>query len=87
MYAGNFGSNTTSGATVINKERSDYFKNIILSQYGDTEYAEIIRNPNYAADKANRKTELELFYEETYRKYLNGTSRFTISKKHSVATV
>lgn len=81
LYAGNFGSNTTSGATVINKERSDYFKNIILSQYGDTEYAEIIRNPNYAADKANRKTELELFYEETYRKYLNGEYQAVIQRK------
>ncbi|MFZ7115964.1 MAG: tetratricopeptide repeat protein [Bacteroidota bacterium] len=81
IYAGSFGSNSVSGATAINKERSEYFKNIILSQYGDTEYAEIIRNPNYALEKANRKTELELFYEETYRKYLNGEYQAVIQRK------
>lgn len=59
-------------AQMGNQERSDYYKNSILNQHGDTEYAEIIRNPNYAAEQANKKSALDIFYEETYRKYLNG---------------
>lgn len=68
-------------AKMGNTVRSDYYKNIILNQYGDTEYAEIIRNPNYGTEKANRKSNLELFYEETYRKYLNGEYAAVISRK------
>lgn len=61
--------------------QSDHYKNIILNEHGDTEYAEIIRNPNYAYEKANTKTKLELFYEETYRKYLNGEYLAVIQRK------
>jgi tetratricopeptide (TPR) repeat protein len=68
-------------STLGNQSKSDYYKNIILNQFGDTEYAEIIRNPNYVLEKANRKTELELFYEETYRKYLNGEYYDVIARK------
>ena len=68
-------------ATLGNTERSEYYKNIILTKHGDTEYAEIIRNPNYAIEKANQKSNLDIFYEETYRKYLNGEYASVISRK------
>lgn len=68
-------------ATIGNSQRSEYYKNIILTQYGQSEYAEIIRNPNYAIEKANKKSDLELFYEETYRKYLNGEYQAVIQRK------
>ena len=68
-------------ATLGNTAKSDYYKNIILNEHGDTEYAEIIRNPNYAIEKANQKSNLDLFYEETYRKYLNGEYASVISRK------
>ncbi len=64
-----------------NTTKADYYKNIILNEHGDTEYAEIIRNPNYAIDKANQKSNLDVFYEETYRKYLNGEYASVISRK------
>jgi tetratricopeptide (TPR) repeat protein len=60
---------------------SEKYKNIILSRFSDTEYAEIIRNPNYFDDKAKRKSTLELFYEETYRKFLNGEYAAVIQRK------
>ena len=68
-------------ATLGNTERSEYYKNIILNEHGDTEYAEIIRNPNYAIEKANQKSNLDIFYEETYRKYLNGEYVAVIKRK------
>jgi tetratricopeptide (TPR) repeat protein len=64
-----------------NNTKSDYYKNIILTQHGDSEYAQIIRNPNYAAELAGRKSNLEIYYEETYRKYLNGEYASVIQRK------
>jgi hypothetical protein len=55
-----------------NTQKSEYYKNILLTKYPDSEYSQIIKNPNYYADKNAAKSKLELFYEETYHKYLNG---------------
>ena len=74
-------------AQLGNPTKSEYYKNIILNQYGDTEYAEIIRNPNYGQDMATRKSQLELFYEETYRKYLNGEYTAVIQRRSQAETM
>jgi tetratricopeptide (TPR) repeat protein len=63
------------------KEKSDHYKNIILNEHGESEYAAIIRNPNYAAEMAGKKSNLDLYYEETYRKYLNGEYASVIQRK------
>ena len=68
-------------AQLGNSQKSEYYKNIILTKHGDTEYAEIIRNPNYAAERASKKSNLEIFYEDTYRKYLNGEYSDVIKRK------
>ncbi len=64
-----------------NSAKANYYRNIILNEHSDSEYAEIIRNPNYAAEKASRKSNLEIFYEETYRKFLNGEYADVIARK------
>ncbi len=64
-----------------NTAKADVFKNLILTKYPETEYAEIIRNPNYAQDLAGKKSNLELFYEETYHKYLNGEYSTVMQRK------
>jgi len=55
-----------------NVPRADYYKNILLTDYPDTEYAKIIRSPNYAKDAMVSKNQIEKFYSETYQYYLNG---------------
>ncbi len=67
-------------AALNNPVKSDYYKNIILNKYSDTEYAEIIRNPN-PDSKSTKKSSLEVFYEDTYRKYLNGEYVSVIQRK------
>ena len=64
-----------------NSARADVYKNLILTKYPDTEYAEIIRNPNYAKDLVGKKSNLELFYEETYHKYLNAEYATVMQRK------
>ncbi|MCX6290708.1 MAG: tetratricopeptide repeat protein [Bacteroidetes bacterium] len=68
-------------AALSEKSKADHYKNIILTEHGDSEYAEILRNPNYAAEMAGRKSNLEIYYEETYRKFLNAEYASVIQRK------
>lgn len=52
-----------------NKTKSDYYKNLILNNYPDTEYAKIITNPDFAKDIVANKSQVEKFYTETYQLY------------------
>jgi tetratricopeptide (TPR) repeat protein len=63
------------------KEKADYYKNLILTQFPDSEYARIITNPNYYKD-AQRKTAIaQVFYENTYKAYVNGQYQDVIERK------
>lgn len=46
-------------------------KNIILNQYSKSEYADIIRNPEYNNLKQASKNKEELYYEETFTLFTN----------------
>jgi tetratricopeptide (TPR) repeat protein len=47
-------------------------KNLILSKYPDSDFAQILRNPMYNAEKSNRLQKIEAYYEETYLAYTDG---------------
>ena len=55
-----------------NQSQADYYKNKILNEYPNSEYAQIIKNPKYIADKNAQKGEVELFYTDTYNDYSIG---------------
>lgn len=55
-----------------NTVKSDYYKNLLLKDYPESDYAAIIRNPGYAADIAASKSQVENFYSETYQMYGSG---------------
>jgi len=55
-----------------NNSKADYYKNILLNDYPDTEYAKIIKNPDYAKDIAASKSEVENFYAQTFALYGEG---------------
>jgi tetratricopeptide (TPR) repeat protein len=59
-------------------EKSDYYKNLILEQYPNTNYARIIQNPDYYKEVAEKQKESENFYISVYEAY---------SKKNYEATV
>ncbi len=52
-----------------NVGKAEYYKNLILTNYADTEFAKIIKNPDYAKDIAASKSQVEKFYTETYELY------------------
>lgn len=52
-----------------NKPRADYYRNLIISQYPDSEYANILQNPNYLKDLEEFKGRAAVFYGETFAAY------------------
>ncbi len=55
--------------SINNQSKSDFYKNKLLNEYPNSEYAQIIKNPKYMADKNAQKGEVELFYTNTYESY------------------
>ncbi len=55
-----------------NTDKSNYYKNILLNDYPDSEYAKIIKSPQYAKDVMASKSKVEKFYAETYQLYSEG---------------
>jgi tetratricopeptide (TPR) repeat protein len=55
-----------------NEPKADYYKNKILGEYPDSQFALLIKNPNYAEELVTQKGEAEGFYTETYNSYRAG---------------
>jgi tetratricopeptide (TPR) repeat protein len=52
-----------------NTEKANTYKNLILHDFANTEYAKIIGNPEYAKEASAKKSEVEKFYTQTYQLY------------------
>lgn len=55
--------------TLGNNEKADYYKNLLVTKYPDTEYAKIILNPDYNKEKAASLSEAEKMYVNAYDLY------------------
>ncbi len=47
-------------------------KNLILSKYPNSDFAELVKNPLYSSEKTNRLSKIEAYYEVTYTAYSEG---------------
>ncbi len=72
---------------IKNQERADYYKNLILSKYPDSEFARLINNPNYVADKENTDKSLNTYYESTYTAYVGKQYQEVINRKFASDTL
>lgn len=52
-----------------NQPKADYYKEKILNEFPDSEFALLIKNPNYAEERNSQKSEVESFYLEVYQSY------------------
>lgn len=59
---------------------SNFYKNKILTQYPESEYAMMIKNPDYLNEIKNNNTLAERLYKTTYESYANNEFRATIEK-------
>ena len=64
-----------------NEEKSNYYKNLILDNYPDSEYANIITNPNYFKDQQRKVAIQKVFYANTFRAYLNKQYEDVLERK------
>ncbi len=54
-----------------NTAKTEEYKTKILTKYPDSDYAQIIQNPNYGDVLAAKKEGIEKLYEEIYQQYKN----------------
>jgi hypothetical protein len=54
------------------------YSDIILNQYGETDYAQLIRDPEYNKDVLARKNRASSLYEETYNAFQRGQYRMVL---------
>lgn len=64
---------------VDNATQSEFYKQKLLSDYPDSEYAKIIGNPAYLEEALASKSEVEMLYEEAYQAYEEGNYQRVIA--------
>lgn len=63
-----------------NTAKADYYKNIIFSKFPDSDYAKVIKDPNYKKELMARKNRASILYTEIYNAYKNGQYSDVIRK-------
>ena len=61
--------------------KANYYKDFILNNYPESDYARLILNPDFFKDMKRKSEVLEVFYENTYRAYLNRQYDQVIERK------
>ncbi len=69
------------------KQKSDYYRNIITSQYPQSNYAQYLVNPNFFIEMQARTDSLNRLYSETFRNYKAGNYRNVISLTAKMKTL
>ena len=54
------------------QEKSDYYKNLIMSTYPESDYAKLLLNPDYFKELEKKHNFLSDLYEKTYKAYEKG---------------
>ncbi len=67
-----------------NTPKANYYKNLIMTKYPDSDYAMIINDPNYYIKLQERANRLSVFYKETYLAYGSGNYPAVIRNADSV---
>ncbi len=70
-----------------NQVKAEYYKNKILNEFPDSEFALLIKDPGYAQERSGQISEIEKFYGETFDLYRaeNYNDAYNKSKEGIVA--
>ncbi|MBL4658174.1 MAG: tetratricopeptide repeat protein [Flavobacteriales bacterium] len=60
--------------------KSNYYKNAILKEFPDTDYAKLINNPNYIKQLEAKQNKIETYYSNTYRAFKMNQFGIVISR-------
>lgn len=69
-----------------NQEQSDYYKNKLLTDYPNSEYVKLIKNPKYAEERNAQRGEVEKFYESTFDFYAAGNYEQSLAQANEAFT-
>ncbi len=64
--------------------RANYYKDILLRDHEESEYARLITNPNYYQENLKKTAILQVYYENTYRAFKNRQYQDVINRKRNV---
>jgi hypothetical protein len=62
-----------------NKKQSDYYRNLIISNFPESKFAQYLLNPNFFIEMEARLDSLNSLYQETFRNYKAGRYRNVIA--------
>jgi len=65
-------------------QKSNQYRDIIISRFPDSKYAQYLENPNFFVEMEARKDSLNRLYEETFKSYRNGNYRNVITLASAV---
>lgn len=68
---------------INNTSRANYYKNLIIKEFFNSDYAKILSNPNYLKTIASQKGEAEQAYEFAYSAFLNAQYTSVVSSSDS----
>jgi tetratricopeptide (TPR) repeat protein len=66
------------------QQKSDYYRNLIISKFPESKYAQYLVNPNFFVELEARTDSLNRMYEETFRNYRLGNYRNVITLANSM---
>jgi len=61
-----------------NTARANEYKNMIIRQFPESEYAAILADPDYLSKKESEKLKIQALYEDTYTAYINRQHRMVL---------
>jgi len=70
----------SSNKSLNNEERANYYKNLIISKFPDSEFAKILSDPDYWTKVAAQKSVGEDYYEGTYLTFQSGNHQKVVSR-------
>jgi len=68
---------------IKDEEKSNYYKDILVNNHPESEFTKQVLNPNYWREKQKKTEILEVFYENTYKAYLNRQYASVIERKNT----
>ena len=69
------------------KQKSEYYRNILVTRFPDSKYAQYLVNPNFFVEMQARTDSLNLLFEEVFRNYRSGNYRNVITLAGSMKTM
>lgn len=66
------------------KQKSDYYRNLIISRFPNSKYAQYLINPNFFVELEARNDSINRLYEETFRNYRSGNYRNVLTLAGSI---